>query len=153
MTWAPPYGSKCHECPFGRDGLPPHRPVLAERPKGDVLGLLVGEGPGREEVEQGRPFVGPTGRELDLALAEVGLSRSRLLVINATCCRPPPGKADALMRKACDACRPAFLAQLATVPKATPVFAMGRWARYQLTGKATGLFEHRGFIDAEYRLP
>lgn len=45
--------------------------------------LLVGEQPGDQEDRQGRPFVGPAGKMLDSALAEVGLDRSRIYVTNA----------------------------------------------------------------------
>ena len=37
--------------------------------------MLVGEAPGREEDEQGRPFVGRSGQLLDRMLAAIGLSR------------------------------------------------------------------------------
>ena len=44
--------------------------------------LLVGEGPGREEDLQGRPFVGPAGRLLDRMLAAVGLDRETVYIAN-----------------------------------------------------------------------
>ena len=37
--------------------------------------MAVGEAPGREEDEQGRPFVGPSGQLLDRMLASIGLDR------------------------------------------------------------------------------
>ena len=39
--------------------------------------MLVGEAPGRQEDEQGRPFCGRAGQLLDEALAEAGLPRER----------------------------------------------------------------------------
>ena len=45
--------------------------------------MLVGEQPGDEEDLRGRPFVGPAGRVLDLAIAAVGLDRRRLFVTNS----------------------------------------------------------------------
>ena len=51
--------------------------------------LLVGEGPGREEDLQGRPFVGPAGRLLDRMLAAVGLDRETVYIANVVKCRPP----------------------------------------------------------------
>ena len=45
--------------------------------------LLVGEQPGDQEDRAGAPFVGPAGRILDEALAEVGLARGDVYVTNA----------------------------------------------------------------------
>jgi uracil-DNA glycosylase len=45
--------------------------------------FFVGEQPGHEEDLAGRPFVGPAGRLLDEALAEVGIDRRRTYVTNA----------------------------------------------------------------------
>jgi DNA polymerase len=45
--------------------------------------MMVGEQPGDQEDRAGKPFVGPAGRVLDRALAEVGLDRRKLYLTNA----------------------------------------------------------------------
>ena len=45
--------------------------------------VIVGEQPGDQEDRAGRPFVGPSGRLLDDALAEAGIARERAYVTNA----------------------------------------------------------------------
>src|SRR4051812_44088887 len=45
--------------------------------------MLVGEVPGDREDREGRPFVGPAGRELDKALEAVGIDRKDVYVTNA----------------------------------------------------------------------
>jgi uracil-DNA glycosylase len=45
--------------------------------------LLLGEQPGDQEDKAGEPFVGPAGRILDKALADVGLSRDDVYMTNA----------------------------------------------------------------------
>jgi DNA polymerase len=45
--------------------------------------VLIGEQPGDKEDRAGRPFVGPAGRVLDDALAELGVDRGTLYVTNA----------------------------------------------------------------------
>jgi uracil-DNA glycosylase len=45
--------------------------------------VLVGEQPGDREDREGRPFVGPAGRVLDEALAEVGIAREDVYLTNA----------------------------------------------------------------------
>lgn len=147
-----PLGAKCSECPFARDGGPPHVPVKAEAPYAwPPKGVLVGESPGHTEVEMGRPFCGPTGQQLDVELEKVKLYRPMLLVINAMMCMPS-SKRDGDMRRACDACRPAFVAQLERVPPNTPTMGLGKWAAYQLHGRVKGLAAAHGFIDYEYTL-
>jgi uracil-DNA glycosylase family protein len=44
--------------------------------------MLVGEQPGDQEDLQGRPFVGPAGKMLDRALAELGIDRGSLYLTN-----------------------------------------------------------------------
>jgi len=45
--------------------------------------VLVGETPGDQEDRQGKPFVGPAGRELDRALERAGIERKDAYVTNA----------------------------------------------------------------------
>jgi uracil-DNA glycosylase family protein len=49
----------------------------------DARLILVGEQPGDQEDKAGEPFVGPAGRILDQALAEVGLGRDDVYITNA----------------------------------------------------------------------
>jgi len=51
---------------------------------------LIGEAPGREEVEQGRPFVGASGRELDTMLREAGWPPTTPLFRTNICHERPP---------------------------------------------------------------
>ena len=51
--------------------------------------MFVGEAPGRNEDEKGRPFVGLAGKILDETLDKVGILRSRIFVTNIVKCRPP----------------------------------------------------------------
>ena len=45
--------------------------------------VLVGEQPGDQEDQQGKPFVGPAGRLLDQTLAQVGIDRRSAYITNA----------------------------------------------------------------------
>ncbi len=69
----------CRRCPLWE---PATRTVFGEGPA-DARVALVGEQPGDEEDLTGRPFVGPAGRLLDRALAELGIARERLWLTNA----------------------------------------------------------------------
>ena len=51
--------------------------------------VFVGEGPGKAEDEQGRPFVGAAGKFLSELLASIGLSREDVYIANMIKHRPP----------------------------------------------------------------
>ena len=77
--------SQCREC------------ALCQTRKNVVFGvgnpqaeiMLVGEGPGANEDEQGVPFVGKAGQFLDDMLAIIGLDRTLVYIANIVKCRPP----------------------------------------------------------------
>ena len=51
--------------------------------------VFVGEGPGFEEDQQGRPFVGAAGQLLTKIIAAIGLNRQQVYICNIIKCRPP----------------------------------------------------------------
>jgi uracil-DNA glycosylase family 4 len=54
--------------------------------------LLIGEGPGFYENEQGRPFVGQAGKFLDELLGKMGVQRAEVFITNVVKCRPPQNR-------------------------------------------------------------
>ncbi|MCA1900123.1 MAG: uracil-DNA glycosylase [Chloroflexi bacterium] len=51
--------------------------------------MFIGEAPGFHENEQGRPFVGASGRFLEQLLSQAGLTRGEVFIANVVKCRPP----------------------------------------------------------------
>jgi len=51
--------------------------------------IFVGEAPGRNEDQQGEPFVGVAGKRLNEALENAGISRDSVYITNVVKCRPP----------------------------------------------------------------
>ena len=51
--------------------------------------MFVGEAPGKNEDEQGRPFVGAAGKILASLLENIGLRREDVYITNVVKCRPP----------------------------------------------------------------
>ena len=52
--------------------------------------MFVGEGPGENEDLQGKPFVGRSGKLLDMYLEHIGLDREKnIYIANMVKCRPP----------------------------------------------------------------
>ena len=58
----------------------------------DAQILLIGEGPGQSEDEQGVPFVGKAGQLLDDMLEIIGLDRTKVYIANVVKCRPPKNR-------------------------------------------------------------
>ncbi len=91
--------------------------------------MLIGEGPGFHENEQGRPFVGAAGQFLNELLAQAGMQRSEVWIGNVVKCRPP-GNRDPLPQEL-TACGEHLERQLAVInPKI--IITLGRFsmARY-----------------------
>jgi DNA polymerase len=55
----------------------------------DTEVVFVGEGPGQNEDQQGRPFVGAAGGLLTELLGVIGWSRGDVFITNVVKCRPP----------------------------------------------------------------
>jgi len=91
--------------------------------------MLVGEGPGANEDEQGIPFVGKAGQFLDDMLAIIGLDRTLVYIANIVKCRPP-GNRDPLNVEQ-DACVGYLRRQIALIqPKI--LVSLGRIAAMRL---------------------
>lgn len=73
------HAATCRACPLWAKGT---QTVFGEGARRASI-LFVGEQPGDQEDQQGRPFVGPAGRLLDEALATLGIDRRKTYVTNA----------------------------------------------------------------------
>ena len=81
----------CHECALCQTRQ--HVVFGVGNPEAEIM--LIGEGPGANEDEQGIPFVGRAGQLLDDMLALIGLDRTKVYIANIVKCRPP-GNRDPL---------------------------------------------------------
>jgi DNA polymerase len=132
--------SGCRRCPLaaGRTTV-----VFGEgNPDADLL--VVGEGPGREEDLQGRPFVGRSGKLLDrLLLEEVGVAREQVYIANVVKCRPP-GNRDPLPDEIA-ACRPWLAAQVELI-RPRVVLTLGNFSTKLLLETTEGIRRTRGRV-------
>ena len=91
--------------------------------------LLIGEGPGQSEDEQGIPFVGAAGQLLDRYLYAVDIPRESVYIANILKCRPPHNR-DPLPEEQ-DACIGYLREQVALIePKI--IVCLGRIAAMRL---------------------
>lgn len=75
--------------------------------------MLIGEGPGRDEDEQGLAFVGRAGQLLTRMLAAIGLTREEVYICNVVKCRPPENRTP--LPEEAEACLPFLRMQFALV--------------------------------------
>ena len=116
--------------------------VVGDAPVGARM-LLVGEAPGAAEDESGRPFVGKAGQLLDALLAEAGLAREHVAVVNVLRCRPPGNRTPKPAE--ITACAHWREDQTALVDPALTV-ALGATATKALLGKVPSLAAVRGTV-------
>lgn len=75
---------RCPGCPF-RD----HPIIQGEGDPQEGGLMIIGEAPGTDEVKQGRPFVGRSGRLLRSVLKAVGVDLKSCRITNTVICHPP----------------------------------------------------------------
>ncbi len=104
--------------------------------------MVIGEGPGAQEDEQGKPFVGRSGQLLDRMLESVGIDSNRdAYVCNIVKCRPPENRKPTALEMA--ACRPWLDQQIALVDPPVILLA-GATAVEGLLGIKGGITKLRG---------
>lgn len=80
--------ANCIKCGLGRT----RKNIVIERGSRSAPLMFVGEGPGQQEDEQGRPFVGKAGQLLDLLLEGLMFGKDEYYICNIVKCRPPDNR-------------------------------------------------------------
>jgi uracil-DNA glycosylase family 4 len=134
-----PAGAACASCP-GRD----RKCVPAEPAHEHTRLAIVGEAPGFNELQQGRPFIGKSGRMLERGLRFLGLRRSEVHWTNAILCDVRPND----MAKAAKHCRARLQRELreAAAPVVMPVGAWGLQGAMNLSKKPQ-ILKWRGSVN------
>ncbi len=134
---------KCALCEERKNAVPGEGP-----PDADLM--VIGEGPGATEDEQGRPFVGRAGKLLDDILAAIGCPRETVYIANIVKCRPPGNRNPE--RDEIAACLPYLHRQIALVnPKV--ILAMGGVAAGTLLDFKGSLGSLRNKIHTFHNIP
>ena len=154
----------CLACPLGPGRM---KFVYGEGDPGARL-MFVGEGPGRDEDLQGRPFVGKAGELLDKMIGALGLKREDTYIANVVKCRPPdnrtptPAEARACLgylRRQIELIRPAVIVTLGATPLRELVGVSegitrvrGQWQRVQIGDRAIPVMPtfHPAYVLRQY---
>ena len=114
--------------------------------------MIIGEAPGREEDEVGRPFVGRAGKLLNEFLKSINLNRDSVFIVNTIKCRPPENRdPEASEISACSD----YLDQQINIIKPKVLVLLGKIAANRLLGEDMPMSELRlkkFFID-KYDIP
>jgi DNA polymerase len=127
----------CEACPLGAgrikfvfgEGLPTARM------------MFVGEGPGRDEDIQGRPFVGRAGALLDKMIGAINMKRSDVYIANIVKCRPPDNRTPTPMES--QTCLRYLKKQIELIKPAVLV-GLGATPLREFVGISTGITKIRG---------
>jgi uracil-DNA glycosylase family 4 len=120
---------KCRKCRLWKDAktaVPGEGPFAAEV-------MLVGQNPGAEEDQTGKPFVGRAGKFLNKVLAKNGLNREELFVTNIVKHTSPKNRKP--LPDEIAACTPYLLAQIKTIkPKIVVLMGTVAWQAPRVEG-------------------
>ena len=112
-------------------------------PQAEVL--FIGEAPGKNEDEQGEPFVGRGGKLLDEMLAMIGLQRENIYITNSVKCRPPENRDPLNTEK--DACR-GYLRRQVKLMRPKIIVCLGRISAMEFIRQDFKISqEHGQFFD------
>jgi uracil-DNA glycosylase len=120
----------------------------------EATAMFVGEQPGNQEDQAGRPFVGPAGRVFDDALEAAGIDRSATYVTNAVKHFKWQARGKRRIHQKpnwteMNACRPWLEAELAVV-KPRVLVLLGAVAAQSLLGRDFRVSRHRGeLLDSD----
>jgi uracil-DNA glycosylase len=103
--------------------------------------MLIGEAPGRNEDEQGEPFVGRSGQLVNRMLGQVGLRREDVYISNVVKSRPPDNRDP--KRDEVEACR-SWLDEQIRIVDPRVVVTLGNFAVKALLGTKEGITSLRG---------
>ena len=108
-------------------------------PKGRVM--FVGEAPGRDEDIAGLPFVGRSGKLLDLMMAAIGLDRTKAYIANVVPWRPPGNRTPTPQETAI--CLP-FIRRQIELADPDILVCLGQPSTQTLLGTREGITRTRG---------
>jgi uracil-DNA glycosylase len=111
----------------------------AGNPKARVM--LVGEAPGRDEDIAGEPFVGRSGKLLDLMLKAIGLDRTKAYIANVVPWRPPGNRTPTPHETAI--CLP-FIRRQIELADPDVLVCLGQPSTQTLLGTREGITRTRG---------
>lgn len=145
MTTLPPFSDplplaelhseirSCRRCPLHSART---HAVPGEGPAHPAI-MLIGEAPGRNEDETGKPFFGAAGKKLDELLHHAGLERKEIFITSVVKCRPPENRVPTL--EEAGTCKKNYLQKQIQILQPKIAGLMGRTAIEHVLGEPISL--------------
>lgn len=125
--------NRCELCSLHTGGR--CNPYFTEEAKYAILG----EAPGRNEVEQNTPFIGIAGKHLWTIMNEYGFRREEFLIVNCVNCRPVDGKKNGKPTiEQIETCRD-WVRKFIKVLEPKAIISLGNYAMYHTYNNANGI--------------
>lgn len=106
--------------------------------------VFIGEAPGRNEDQQGEPFVGAAGQFLNELLEHAGLTRDEVYIANVLKCRPPGNRDPEAFE--IEACTP-FLREQIRLISPDVLVTLGNFATKFVLRTQTGITRLHGTVQ------
>ncbi len=129
----------CTACPLGFAG---RTQVVFGRGNPEASLVIIGEGPGRDEDLQGKPFVGRSGKLLNLVLEQNGIGQDQIYITNIVKCRPPENRAPFPIESA--TCKNLLLFKQLQIIKPAIICTLGSVAIRELLERPVAITKERG---------
>ena len=127
----------CTRCPLHQT----RTTVVFGNGNADANLMFIGEAPGANEDRMGLPFVGQAGKLLDKLLAEIGMERKDVFVVNTLKCRPPDNRDP--HPNEIDACNEYLRSQVDLI-EPTVICTLGNFSTKLLRADSTGISRLHG---------
>ena len=121
--------SSCTKCPLHESRT---KVVFGEGPDNAKI-MLIGEAPGKNEDETGRPFIGMAGRLLSEILHEADLDRTEIYITSIVKCRPEGNRKPKKLEY--NTCIDLYLTKQIELINPDIIGLLGNSASYALIGK------------------
>jgi DNA polymerase len=112
--------------------------------------MFIGEGPGRDEDIQARPFVGSAGKLLTSLIEKMGMSREGVYIANIVKCRPPNNRDPE--EDEISACMP-FVERQIQIIRPKVIITLGRVASQALLNTKAPISRLRGTFFERCDIP
>jgi DNA polymerase len=131
----------CTACPLSTQG---RKQVVFGNGNAQTTLMFIGEGPGRDEDQQGLPFVGRAGQLLTKIIEAMGLKREEVYISNVVKCRPPGNRAPLPIESS--TCKNLLLFKEIDIIKPKIICTLGATATQALLGDDVRITKARGIF-------
>ena len=133
-----PY-KKCLSCPLANLG---RQAVIFGEGNPNAQLMFIGEAPGQEEDNQGKPFVGRSGKLLTEILTSLNINRKDVFITNSVKCRPPQNRKPTPLET--KTCKDILLINQINIIKPKVICTLGSAALESLLEESIKISKKRG---------